>query len=104
MPISKRLRTMLEPLSPQALRELGQLISELIAQREEHAEGRAQVSSARARQHAHYTYRQEYVKCGKAGCKCAKGQGHGPYWYRYWKEGGRLKKRYIGTKKHTGGD
>lgn len=25
------------------------------------------------------------VRCGKSGCKCAKGQLHGPYYYyRYW--------------------
>lgn len=39
------------------------------------------------------TYRSEYVKCGKAGCrKCP----HGPYWYAYWREGSRTRKRYIG--------
>ncbi len=28
----------------------------------------------------------QMVKCGKAGCKCNKGQMHGPYfYYRYWK-------------------
>ncbi len=43
------------------------------------------------------TYRQEYVRCGKERCKrCADGAGHGPYWYAYWSEKGRTKKRYIG--------
>jgi hypothetical protein len=43
------------------------------------------------------TYRQEWVKCGKANCKpCQDGQGHGPYWYAYWSEKGRTRKRYIG--------
>ncbi|MFA9445105.1 hypothetical protein [Egicoccus sp. AB-alg6-2] len=38
-------------------------------------------------------YRQEHVRCGKAGCtRCP----HGPYWYAYWKEDGRSRKRYIG--------
>jgi hypothetical protein len=50
----------------------------------------------------HYTYRREYVKCGKKGCSCAKGKGHGPYWYAYWREGKKLKKKYLG-KKRTGG-
>lgn len=28
----------------------------------------------------------QMVKCGKSGCKCAKGDLHGPYfYYRYWK-------------------
>lgn len=39
------------------------------------------------------TYRQEQVRCGKAACtRCP----HGPYWYAFWKEGGRTRKRYIG--------
>ena len=41
------------------------------------------------------TYRLEWVKCG-AKCKCNGGKGHGPYWYAYWRENGKLKKRYIG--------
>ena len=34
------------------------------------------------------------VRCGKPGCRCARGQGHLAY-YRFWREGGRLKKRYV---------
>ncbi len=47
------------------------------------------------------TYRQEFVRCGKAGCKrcSAGGQGHGPYWYAYWSEQGRTRKQYIGKQK-----
>jgi hypothetical protein len=42
---------------------------------------------------AKVTYRQESVKCGKRGCtRCP----HGPYWYAYWREEGRLRSRYIG--------
>jgi len=33
------------------------------------------------------------VKCGKEACtKCP----HGPYWYAYWREGGRRRSRYVG--------
>lgn len=39
------------------------------------------------------TYRQEHVRCGKHGCATCP---HGPYWYAYWKEDGRTRKRYIG--------
>lgn len=39
------------------------------------------------------TYRQETVRCGKDTCTTCP---HGPYWYAYWKEGGRTKSRYIG--------
>jgi len=37
----------------------------------------------------------QYVRCGKAGCRCADGTLHGPYLYRFWREAGRLKKRYV---------
>jgi hypothetical protein len=39
------------------------------------------------------TFRQEMVKCGKAGCTTCP---HGPYWYAYWREGGRTRSRYVG--------
>ncbi len=39
------------------------------------------------------TFRYETVRCGKENCsRCP----HGPYWYAYWKEGGRTRSRYIG--------
>lgn len=42
------------------------------------------------------TYRLEEVKCGKPGCtKCP----HGPYWYAYWREGGRVRSRYVGRRR-----
>ena len=44
-------------------------------------------------------YQHQYVKCGKPSCsKCNKGRGHGPYWYAFWREGKKIKKRYIGKK------
>lgn len=39
------------------------------------------------------SYRQEQVRCGKDHCSACP---HGPYWYAYWKEDGRTRKRYIG--------
>ena len=42
-------------------------------------------------------YRQEHVRCGKASCsRCP----HGPYWYAYWREDGRTRKRYVGRHLH----
>jgi hypothetical protein len=39
------------------------------------------------------TIREEYIKCGNPNCyRCE----HGPYYYGYWKENGKLKKKYIG--------
>ena len=47
------------------------------------------------------TYRQEHVRCGKDGCtRCP----HGPYWYAYWREDGRLRSRYIGKTLPEGAD
>ncbi len=37
----------------------------------------------------------QWVKCGKAGCKCARGELHGPYFYVFWRENGRLRKKYV---------
>ena len=42
------------------------------------------------------TFRLEEVRCGKASCtRCP----HGPYWYAYWREDGKVRKRYLGTAK-----
>ena len=37
----------------------------------------------------------QWVRCGKPACKCARGELHGPYWYRFWREGGTLRKQYV---------
>ena len=39
------------------------------------------------------TYRLESVRCGKEGCRSCP---HGPYWYAYYRDGEKLKSRYIG--------
>jgi hypothetical protein len=36
-----------------------------------------------------------WVRCGTAGCRCARGELHGPYYYRFWREDGRLRKYYV---------
>ncbi|HST21832.1 MAG TPA: DUF6788 family protein [Blastocatellia bacterium] len=38
---------------------------------------------------------QQFKKCGKAGCKCNAGALHGPYFYFFYREDGKLKKSYI---------
>jgi hypothetical protein len=45
------------------------------------------------------TYRLETVKCGKPNCKACP---HGPYWYAYFREGKKLKSRYIGPELPAG--
>jgi len=42
------------------------------------------------------TYRREEVRCGKSNCtRCP----HGPYWYAYWREDGKLRSKYLGSAK-----
>ncbi|MDP8924166.1 MAG: hypothetical protein M3O34_14985 [Chloroflexota bacterium] len=36
-----------------------------------------------------------YQRCGKPSCRCARGQRHGPYWSRFWREGGRRRRAYV---------
>lgn len=39
------------------------------------------------------TYRRQAVRCGKPTCtRCP----HGPYWYATWREGDKVRTRYIG--------
>ena len=37
----------------------------------------------------------ELKRCGKSACRCARGELHGPYWYRRWREAGRQRKAYV---------
>lgn len=39
--------------------------------------------------------RTEWVRCGKPGCRCARGERHGPYLYRRWRENGRQRRAYV---------
>ncbi len=35
------------------------------------------------------------VRCGKPACRCATGEGHGPYWFLHWRDGGVQRRRYV---------
>ena len=35
------------------------------------------------------------VRCGKPNCRCATGDGHGPYAFLLWREGGVQRRRYV---------
>jgi len=42
------------------------------------------------------TVQPQFVRCGKANCRCANGELHGPYFYRFWRDSyGRLRKQYV---------
>ena len=36
-----------------------------------------------------------FVRCGKANCKCLKGELHGPYYVRRWREYGQRRSKYV---------
>lgn len=38
---------------------------------------------------------EQFIRCGKAGCRCQNGERHGPYYYRIWREGSRVQKAYV---------
>jgi hypothetical protein len=38
---------------------------------------------------------EQWVRCGRRNCRCARGELHGPFFYRFWREGGKLKKQYV---------
>jgi len=98
MPLPKRLQQDVKKLSPRDLKALRAWLDQLIRRKEPAHEKLAGTAATR-----HYTHRREYVKCGKQGCSCATGKGHGPYWYAYWREGKKLKKKYLGAKRTGGG-
>ncbi len=37
----------------------------------------------------------QFIRCGKPGCRCQYDQPHGPYHYRIWREGTRVRKVYV---------
>jgi hypothetical protein len=82
MPISRQLIREIRAMDPYDLRRLQMLIRGLLLEETEPVDEPGRV-----------TFRQEMVKCGKDGCtRCP----HGPYWYAYWREGGRTRSRYVG--------
>jgi hypothetical protein len=93
------IRGALAALTLEELRALREELAWHIAQLEQDealiplTAGREVVAVARE---GRVTYRQELVKCGKASCRCAQGQLHGPYWYRYQRVGGRVVSAYVG--------
>ena len=46
---------------------------------------------------AKHSVREEYRKCGDESCKtCRAGAGHGPYRYAVWRDGGHVRRKYLG--------
>ena len=85
MPVDRDLMRQIRDLDEFDLRRLLIFVRGLLASREG--------NGGQAPAEGKVTYRQEHVRCGRANCtRCP----HGPYWYAYWREGGRLRSRYIG--------
>jgi len=38
---------------------------------------------------------EQLIRCGKPNCRCAHGELHGPYFYMFYRDGGRLRKLYV---------
>lgn len=36
-----------------------------------------------------------YKACNKGGCRCTRGELHGPFWYLSWSEGGRTRMYFV---------
>ena len=102
MPKSKPKEELLKQLNEKQLEELREIDTRLQEALQDRRAGRH--SSAPLRRESYgvlgaekqvgsLTFRYETVNCGKKNCsRCP----HGPYWYAYWKEGGRTHSRYIG--------
>ncbi len=74
----------------QQLREIEERLRRAVQERRATSPQRAVTAE---QQFGSLTFRYETVRCGKANCtRCP----HGPYWYVYWKEGGRTRSRYVG--------
>ncbi|MBW4542514.1 MAG: hypothetical protein KME43_25790 [Myxacorys chilensis ATA2-1-KO14] len=81
--------------------ELGEIVRSLEQQSVELESTKAKGREIIETQHIdEQLYQLELVRCGKVGCKCAGDNGdlHGPYWYAYWRENGKLKSRYVGKR------
>ena len=88
MPLDRQLIRQVRDLDEYDLRRLQIFVRGLLLAREGR-EFAAEVRPATGK----VTFRQETVRCGRPNCsRCP----HGPYWYAYWREGGRLRSRYIG--------
>lgn len=89
MPLDRDMIRQVRALDQYDLRRLLIFARGLLVSRE----GTDQDLGAEVGRRGKVTFRQEMVRCGREGCaKCP----HGPYWYAYWREKGRLRSRYIG--------
>ncbi len=83
----------LDKLTDRELEQLRQIEERLRRAVQERRPSLSQHAITTEQQFGSLTFRYETVRCGKPNCtRCP----HGPYWYVYWKEGGRTRSRYVG--------
>jgi hypothetical protein len=93
--IPKTIRSALERQDLSALYEIRELVEHLVSERgspQRAMDMPANREVLKVHTSGSMTFRQERVSCGK-NCK---GCPHGPYWYGYWREGGKTRSKYIG--------
>lgn len=92
MAIDRELIRQVRALDRYDLRRLLILVKGMLVQQGDEAEESDEEAVSKP---GKVSYRLEPVNCGKPGCsRCP----HGPYWYAYWREGGRVRSRYIGRR------
>lgn len=90
MTLDRALVASLKKLDRHDLRRVSIVVRGLLLAHGDDSEERADSLPAAT---GNVTYRLEKVRCGKPGCRSCP---HGPYWYAYYRERGRLRSRYIG--------
>ncbi len=86
-------KTPLDQLSDRQIQQLREIEERLRRAVQERRSASPQRAITAEQQFGSLTFRYETVRCGKQNCtRCP----HGPYWYVYWKEGGRTRSRYVG--------
>ncbi len=93
MPRKKKSPSPLEKLSEKEIEKLREIDDRLRRVVQERRSSLPRPAVHAEQSFGSLTFRYETVRCGKANCtRCP----HGPYWYAYWKEGGRTRSRYVG--------
>ncbi len=88
MALTRELRSQLRRLEPEELRQVLLFARGLLVHVDGHPDPAGEPHLPPG-----VRYRQQHVRCGRASCSSCP---HGPYWYAFWREDGRTRKRYIG--------
>jgi len=94
--VTDELQQAISRLSQPELVQLDEYLHELLAAAEESIPVPSGSTVVEERHEGGRTLRLERRRCGKQTCHCVGGEGHGPYWYCYFRAGGRLRSQYIG--------